>query len=115
MTDAIPIVSFEKFLTGKRAEQQQVAKQVCDAFSTVGFIYLKDHGIPQSRVDEIFALVSQPQSNRPSQAMLVPPHPCLPPFHFSLVSFTPLKALLHHTLYPCDELFYHVTRLKFDS
>ncbi|KAK4942569.1 hypothetical protein LTR10_017698 [Elasticomyces elasticus] len=56
MTDAIPIVSFEKFLTGNRADQQQVAQQVYDAFSTVGFIYLKDYGIPQSRVDEVFAL-----------------------------------------------------------
>ena len=64
MTDAIPIVSFEKFLTGDRADQQQVAQHVYDAFSTVGFIYLKDHGIPQSRVDEIFALVSLPRAPR---------------------------------------------------
>lgn len=55
----IPVVSFEKFLTGKRDDQKQVAKQVYDAFSTVGFIYLKDHGIPQTRVDEIFELVRQ--------------------------------------------------------
>ncbi|KAK6387737.1 hypothetical protein LTS17_001006 [Exophiala oligosperma] len=56
MTDAIPVVSFEKFLTGTRADQEQVAKQVYDAFSTVGFIYLKDTGISQARVDEIFEL-----------------------------------------------------------
>ncbi|KIX07596.1 uncharacterized protein Z518_02249 [Rhinocladiella mackenziei CBS 650.93] len=56
MAISIPVVSFEKFLTGNPAEQKEVARQVYDAFSTVGFIYLKDHGIPQSRVDEIFAL-----------------------------------------------------------
>lgn len=53
----IPVVSFEKFLTGDRADQKEVAKKVFDAFSTVGFIYLKDHGIPQTRVEEIFELV----------------------------------------------------------
>ncbi|KIW11138.1 hypothetical protein PV08_10438 [Exophiala spinifera] len=56
MTDAIPVVSFERFLKGTRADQQEVAKQVYDAFSTVGFIYLKDTGISQARVDEIFEL-----------------------------------------------------------
>lgn len=58
----IPVVSFEKFLTGDRADQKEVAKQVYDAFSTIGFIYLKDHGIPQSRVEEIFELV-RPKSS----------------------------------------------------
>ena len=55
---SIPVVSFAGFLTGNREKQEKVARRVYDAFSTVGFIYLKDHGIPQTRVDEIFALVS---------------------------------------------------------
>lgn len=55
----IPVVSFENFLTGDRAAQKEVAQRVYDAFSTVGFLYLKDHGIPQTRVEEIFELVSQ--------------------------------------------------------
>ena len=53
----IPVVSFSKFLTGNRADQKEVAKQVYDAFSSVGFVYLRDHGIPQERVNEIFGLV----------------------------------------------------------
>ncbi|KAL6252483.1 hypothetical protein RBB50_000202 [Rhinocladiella similis] len=56
MAGAIPVVSFEKFLTGTRDDQKEVAKQVYDAFSTVGFIYLKNTGISQARVDEIFEL-----------------------------------------------------------
>lgn len=56
----IPVVSFEKFLTGERSDQKEVARKVYDAFSTVGFIYLKDHGIPQTRVEEIFELVRSP-------------------------------------------------------
>lgn len=57
MANPIPVVSFSKFLTGDRADQKEVARQVYEAFSDVGFIYLKDHGVPQSRVEEIFALV----------------------------------------------------------
>ena len=57
MTATIPVVSFGNFLSGNREDQQEVAKQVYGAFSTVGFIYLKDHGIPQARVNEIFGLV----------------------------------------------------------
>ena len=58
MASPIPVVSFGKFRTGTKQDQQDVAQQVYDAFSTVGFIYLKDCGIPQSRVDDIFGLVS---------------------------------------------------------
>jgi isopenicillin N synthase-like dioxygenase len=54
----IAIVSFDRFLNGGDAEKRVVAKQLYDAFSTVGWVYLKDHGIPQERVDEIFGLVS---------------------------------------------------------
>lgn len=58
-TDAadIAVVSFERFLNGDDAAQRAVAKEIYDAFSTVGWVYIKDHGIPQSRVDSIFELV----------------------------------------------------------
>jgi isopenicillin N synthase-like dioxygenase len=54
----IAIVSFDKFINGGDAEKRAVAKQLYEAFSTVGWVYLKDHGIPQERVDDIFGLVS---------------------------------------------------------
>ena len=54
MAAKIPVVSFAPFLTGSKKAQYDVAKQVYDAFSTVGFIYLEDHGIPQSEVDAVF-------------------------------------------------------------
>ncbi|KAF1937434.1 Clavaminate synthase-like protein [Clathrospora elynae] len=58
MDDAadIAVVSFDKFINGGDAEKRAVAKQMYNAFSTVGWVYLKDHGIPQERVDEIFGL-----------------------------------------------------------
>lgn len=54
----IAVVSFDRFINGDASEKRAVAKQLYDAFSTVGWVYLKDHGIPQERVDEIFTLVS---------------------------------------------------------
>jgi isopenicillin N synthase-like dioxygenase len=53
----IAIVSFDKFIEGDDAEKRAVAKQLYEAFSTVGWVYLKDHGILQERVDEVFELV----------------------------------------------------------
>lgn len=54
----IAVVSFERFINGNDADKRAVAQELYEAFSTVGWVYLKDHGIPQERVDEIFALVS---------------------------------------------------------
>jgi isopenicillin N synthase-like dioxygenase len=53
----IAVVSFDKFINGNDADKRAVAQQIYNAFSTVGWVYLKDHGIPQSRVNEIFSLV----------------------------------------------------------
>lgn len=53
----IAIVSFDKFIYGSDDDKREVAKQLYDAFSTVGWVYLKDHGIAQERVDEMFGLV----------------------------------------------------------
>jgi isopenicillin N synthase-like dioxygenase len=58
-TADIAVVSFERFIQGGDEDKRAVAKQLYDAFSTVGWVYLKDHGIPQERVDEIFGLVCQ--------------------------------------------------------
>jgi isopenicillin N synthase-like dioxygenase len=53
----IAVVSFDRFINGNDEDKRAVAKQLYDAFSTVGWVYLKDHGIPQARVDEMFGLV----------------------------------------------------------
>lgn len=59
-TAQIAVVSFERFIRGNDEDKRAVAKELYDAFSTVGWVYLKDHGIPQERVDQIFGLVRQP-------------------------------------------------------
>jgi len=55
----IAIVSFNRFIHGDDEDKRAVAKQLYNAFSTVGWVYLKDHGIPQEQVDGIFGLVRQ--------------------------------------------------------
>ncbi|KAJ4288077.1 hypothetical protein N0V90_012094 [Kalmusia sp. IMI 367209] len=52
----IAVVSFENFINGNDADKRAVAKEVYDAFSSVGWVYIADHGIPQARVDEVFQL-----------------------------------------------------------
>ena len=56
MTYPIPIVDLEQFNICKEPEdvsddvQRQLAAQIIDAFSTVGFVGLKNYGIPQDKV-----------------------------------------------------------------
>ena len=58
-TADIPVISFAPFLSGSRDDQKAVAKQIYNAFTDIGFVYLKDHGIPQSEVDAAFREVSE--------------------------------------------------------
>ena len=57
MAADIAVVSFDRFLNGSDEGRRAVAQEIYQAFSSVGWVYVKDHGIPQARVDDIFALV----------------------------------------------------------
>ncbi|NER84088.1 MAG: isopenicillin N synthase family oxygenase [Leptolyngbya sp. SIO1D8] len=50
----IPLIDFAPFLTGDRQSQQQVAQAIFQACHKVGFLYLKNHGIPQTAIDRTF-------------------------------------------------------------
>lgn len=52
-----PIISFDPFLKGGEAERSKVAEQLYDAFHTYGWVYLKDFGISEEEIDEMFAYV----------------------------------------------------------
>ncbi|KAL2850998.1 hypothetical protein BJY01DRAFT_245213 [Aspergillus pseudoustus] len=57
MTKAeIPIISFEPFLKGDATSRRVVATQIYQAFHDIGFLYLKDSGITQEQVDNVFKL-----------------------------------------------------------
>jgi isopenicillin N synthase-like dioxygenase len=49
-----PVVDFGKFLNGSAAEKRNAAKEIDGAFRDLGFVYLKNHGVPQEKVDDCF-------------------------------------------------------------
>lgn len=50
----IPVIDFEPFLQGDAIAQQAVADQIYHACHQVGFIYLKNVGIPKSLIQQAF-------------------------------------------------------------
>jgi isopenicillin N synthase-like dioxygenase len=51
----IPAIDFEPFISGKSEEQRAVARQIYQACHEIGFMYLKNPGIPLAVIDQIFA------------------------------------------------------------
>ena len=58
MESTIPVVDFSQMSVEKITEDyspesiQHLAHETHQAFSTMGFVYLKNHGIPQEKVRE---------------------------------------------------------------
>ncbi|CAK7227151.1 hypothetical protein SBRCBS47491_006472 [Sporothrix bragantina] len=51
---SFPIISFEPFLKGDFDAKVKVAQELYDAFHTYGWVYLKDFGISEEEIDEMF-------------------------------------------------------------
>ncbi|XP_013406541.1 UPF0676 protein C1494.01 isoform X4 [Lingula anatina] len=70
----IPIIDLKAFDITKeenevdRKDLEKLANDVFKAFSTIGFVYVKNHGIPQDQIDNIFRLsdefFAQPQETK---------------------------------------------------
>lgn len=56
----IPVVDFGAAAKGTMEERGDIARQIDDAFRNVGFVYLKNHGVPKDTVEECFEWVSVP-------------------------------------------------------
>lgn len=54
----VPLVDFTTFRSGTPNQAKTISKQLYEAFRDVGFVYLKNHGVPQDVVDEAFSWVS---------------------------------------------------------
>ena len=48
--DAIPLIDFQPFLVGTREDRLAVARQVRHACETIGFLYLRNHGVPDAAI-----------------------------------------------------------------
>ncbi|KAF1949784.1 thymine dioxygenase [Byssothecium circinans] len=73
-TASIPIVDFGKFLHGTAEEKKEVARQIDEAFCTVGFVYLSNHGVAEELVEECFTW-SKKFFALPLQDKMKAPHP----------------------------------------
>ena len=72
--NCIPIVDFGAFLDGETEEQERVAREIDEAFRTVGFVYLKNHGVPKEKVEECFEW-SKKFFALPVETKMLAPHP----------------------------------------
>ncbi|EFE44132.1 oxidoreductase, 2OG-Fe(II) oxygenase family [Trichophyton verrucosum HKI 0517] len=70
----IPVIDFAPFRDGSPEDAEATGKKIFEAFRDVGFVYLKNHGVPQEVVDEAFSwskkLFDLPQSEKEKA-----PHP----------------------------------------
>lgn len=53
-TPALPVFDFSKFLHGEREERYKAATEIVDAFKSLGFVYLTDHGISGNKIQSLF-------------------------------------------------------------
>ena len=54
--EVIPIIDVSPLAGGDDAERRQVAHELCDAAGTVGFFYVRDHGVSCTELEEVFSL-----------------------------------------------------------
>jgi isopenicillin N synthase-like dioxygenase len=53
--EKIPIIDFTGLTVGDLAHRKNTATDMREAFEDFGFIYLNNHSVPQSVIDELFA------------------------------------------------------------
>jgi isopenicillin N synthase-like dioxygenase len=56
---AFPVISFRPFITGTESQELVVAQQIYDAFHNYRWVYLKDFGISEQKINAMFRQVSQ--------------------------------------------------------
>jgi len=55
MKRVIPTVDLSKFVNGNEAERQSFVAELGEAFSTVGFVGIVNHGVPKTLIDDFYA------------------------------------------------------------
>ena len=50
----LPIIDLSPLRSSNPADYKKVGMELCEAASTVGFFYIKNHGISQIEIKEIF-------------------------------------------------------------
>ncbi|KAF5329347.1 hypothetical protein D9619_009468 [Psilocybe cf. subviscida] len=71
---AVKAVDFGPFIAGSETERRVVAEQIIESFQQIGFVYLTNHGIPQHKIDAMFAW-SRNLFGQPMEVKQLAPHP----------------------------------------
>lgn len=71
-TEEIPTLDFAPYLEGRPGGFAAVAAKLREISMTVGFFYLKNHGVPQSLIDRTFAEARRFHSLRESEKKSIP-------------------------------------------
>lgn len=50
----IPVIDFKPFVIGDVGKQQQVAQELYNACHELGFVYIKNHGVSQALIEQVF-------------------------------------------------------------
>ncbi|HRN94334.1 MAG: isopenicillin N synthase family oxygenase [Chitinophagales bacterium] len=58
-TQTIPIVDLQKYISGTESEKQSFVEELGKAFEQVGFVSVKNHGVPEFLIDEYYTLVQK--------------------------------------------------------
>lgn len=53
----VPVVDFGKFWSGSKADRVEISRHVVKAFKEIGFMYISNHNIEQSVIDNTFKQV----------------------------------------------------------
>jgi isopenicillin N synthase-like dioxygenase len=51
----IPVLDLAPYLSGQPGARENLGKQLCHALESIGFYFIKGHGVPQSLIDAAFA------------------------------------------------------------
>lgn len=68
----VKVVDFSPFLDG--SDRQGVSDAILDSFKSTGFVYLVNHGLPQSKIDSMFSW-SKKLFSQPMDVKQLAPHP----------------------------------------
>jgi isopenicillin N synthase-like dioxygenase len=71
-TEEIPILDMRPYLEGRPGGLAEVAAKLREISMTVGFFYLKNHGIPQNLIDRTFAEARRVHSLAKSERKRIP-------------------------------------------
>lgn len=75
--DQVPVIDFRPFLHGGGSGKARVAEDVRLACESVGFFYLSGHGVPQAKIDAMFAasklFFDQPEETKLDPGLRITP------------------------------------------